>query len=482
MGKYGIVYKIKMTDDKIKLKEYFDKIAPKHHHWRNKNRYYYSYIENHISFIIPQGKKVLEVGCGTGELLVRLKPSKGLGVDMSNKMIDLARTKNTDEKIEFKTGEIDDVRETFDYIIISDLIGYLPDIEEFFRKLEKITHPSSRIIITQYSKLWEPILNIASKISLRMPSIEQNWVSQTDIKNFLHLSDLETIKSGSKILFPKYIPIISRILNEFLVNMPFFNKLGLVNFVTARPLNKRKDENPSVSIIVPARNEAGTIKKIIEELPNLGKFTEIIFIEGHSKDNTLEEIKKVVSSYKGPKILKYAVQEGKGKGDAVRKGFDMATGDILMIYDADMTVPAGEGYKFYDAIVRSKGEFINGCRLVYPQEKDSMRVINYAGNKFFGLMFSWILGQPIKDTLCGTKVLWKKDYEDIKVNRKFFGDFDPFGDFDLLFGAAKLNLKIIDLPVRYKSRVYGSTNISRFKHGWLLIKMMFFSMKKLKFR
>jgi len=196
----------------------------------------------------------------------------------------------------------------------------------------------------------------------------------------------------------------------------------------------------------------------------------------------LVEIKKVVNSYKGPKILKYAVQEGKGKGDAVRKGFDMATGEILMIYDADMTVPSSEVYKFYDAIVRGKGDFINGCRLVYPQERESMRVINYAGNKFFGLAFSWILGQPIKDTLCGTKVLWKKDYEDIKVNRKFFGDFDPFGDFDLLFGAAKLNLKIIDLPVRYKARIYGTTNISRFKHGWLLIKMMFFSMRKLKFR
>ncbi len=471
-----------MIEDKTKLKEYFDKIAPRRERWRKRNSYYYSYLESHISFIVPQDKKVLEVGCGTGELLVKLKPKRGLGIDISKKMIELARTKNTDEKIEFKAGEISDIDETFDYIIISDLIGYLPDIEEFFRELGKMTHSSSRIIITQYSKLWEPILDFGSKVGLRMASTHQNWVSHTDIKNFLHLSDLETVKSSSKLLFPKYIPIISFFLNKFLVNMPFFNKLGLVNVVTARPMRKHKDNNPSVSIIVPARNEAGTIRKIIEELPNLGKFTEIIFIEGHSNDDTLEEIKKVATSYKGPKILKFAVQDGKGKGDAVRKGFDMATGDILMIYDADMTVPASEIYKFYDALIRGKGDFINGCRLVYPQEKDSMRALNYIGNKFFGLMFSWILEQPIKDTLCGTKVLWKKDYEDIKINRKFFGDFDPFGDFDLLFGAAKLNFKIIDLPVRYKSRIYGSTNISRFKHGWLLIKMMFFSMEKIKFR
>jgi len=248
-----------MTSDKTKLKDYFNKIAPKHHHWRNKNKYYYSYIENQISFVIPQGKKVLEIGCGTGEFLVRLKPERGLGVDISEKMIELALAKNKNEKIEFKVGDIGDIEEIFDYIIISDLIGYLPDIEEFFRKLDKVTHSSSRIIITQYSKVWEPILDLASKIGLRMPSIDQNWVSQTDIKNFLHLSDMETIKINSKILLPKYIPLISSVFNKFLVNMPIFNKFGLVNIVIARPLNKTKSDKPSVSIIVPARNEAGTI-------------------------------------------------------------------------------------------------------------------------------------------------------------------------------------------------------------------------------
>jgi glycosyltransferase involved in cell wall biosynthesis len=223
------------------------------------------------------------------------------------------------------------------------------------------------------------------------------------------------------------------------------------------------------------------IKRIVEELPELGSRTELIFIEGHSQDNTLEEIKNTISNYKGPKTIKFAVQNSKGKGDAVRKGFEMADGDILMIYDADMTVPPAELKKFYNVLVSRKGEFINGSRLVYPMEKQSMRVLNYIGNKFFSFMFSWLLGQKIKDTLCGTKVLWKKDYEDIKRGRSFFGDFDPFGDFDLLFGAAKLNLKIIDLPVHYRERTYGETNISRWRHGWLLLKMTIFAMKKIKF-
>ncbi len=239
--------------------------------------------------------------------------------------------------------------------------------------------------------------------------------------------------------------------------------------------------NPSISIVVPARNEKGTIEQIARELPSLGSFTEVIFIEGNSTDDTWMEVQRVAKLNLPGKKLSCAQQEGKGKGDAVRLGFEMATGDILTIYDADMTVPAADMAKFYRAIVENRGDFINGSRLVYPLEKESMRLLNFFGNKFFSLMFSWILGQPLKDTLCGTKVIWRTDYESVKKGRAFFGDFDPFGDFDLLFGAAKLNLKIIDLPIRYGERVYGQTNISRWSHGWLLLQMTIFAARKIKF-
>jgi glycosyltransferase involved in cell wall biosynthesis len=174
-------------------------------------------------------------------------------------------------------------------------------------------------------------------------------------------------------------------------------------------------------------------------------------------------------------------QTGKGKGNAVREAFEKSTGDILMILDADLTTPPEDMPKFYDAICSKRGEFINGCRLVYPMERQAMRFLNLLANKFFGLFFTYLLGQKVKDTLCGTKVVLKSDYNKIKNNRKYFGEFDPFGDFDLLFGAAKLNLKIAEIPVRYKEREYGSTQISRFSHGWLLIKMSLFAAKKIKF-
>lgn len=264
------------------------------------------------------------------------------------------------------------------------------------------------------------------------------------------------------------------------------NKFGLNQFVFARPIPESKSEEEiqerySTSVVIPARNESGNIEQAILRMPKLGKHTEIIFVEGNSTDDTWQTIQRMQEKYKDKFDIKIMQQEGKGKGDAVRKGYAAANGDILMILDADLTVPPEDLPKFYEAITAGKGEFINGVRLVYPMEKNAMRPLNTLGNHFFSKFFSYILERPIKDTLCGTKVMFRRDYEKLAANRKFFGEFDPFGDFDLLFGAYKLNLKIIDLPIRYKERKYGDTNISRFRHGIILLRMASFATLKIKF-
>jgi len=368
-------------------------------------------------------------------------------------------------------------------LVISDVLGRVNDISLFLLEAKSKLDSHGRLIITQYNALWEPILRLASWLGWRKGPVEQNWLAFADLKNFAYLAGLEVIRSGTKMPVPVYIPIVSPLFNRFLANLWPFSRLGLFHFLVLRKIDDAsRRQSLSLSIIVPARNEAATIEKIVQELPVLGSFTEIIFVEGNSVDHTFAEIVRVAEKYEATKKIKYVQQDRKGKGDAVRKGFDLASGDILTIYDADMTVPPQEIKKFYQAIVENKADFINGSRLIYPMEKESMRVLNFLGNKFFSLAFTWILGQPIKDTLCGTKMLWRKDYENIKKTRSFFGDFDPFGDFDLLFGAAKLNLKIIDLPVHYRERVHGTTNISRWTHGWLLLGMTWFAMRKLKFR
>lgn len=415
-------------------------------------RYYYEYLESFIRFLTPHGKTSYKI-VGKEEAHA-LHEGKG----------------------------------SFDYVIAIDALGYVHDIGSFLESMKTLIHPEGRLILTQYNALWEPILRFASWIGLRRPNSEQNWIALSDIKNISVLAGLEVIKTGSKMIFPLYIPFISTFLNVYIAHLWPFSRLGIFHYVVLRQnklcvcgVEATKEKQPSLSIIIPARNEAGTIEKMARELPLLGSSTELIFIEGNSTDTTFDEIKRVAEIYGKTRKIRFAQQEGKGKGDAVRKGFDMATGDIVAIYDADMTVPPEEVEKFYNLVASGIADFANGSRLVYPMEKESMRVLNLMGNKFFSLAFSWLLDQTLKDTLCGTKVLWKKDYEEIQKNRSYFGEFDPFGDFDLLFGAAKLNLKILDVPVHYRDRIYGETNIKRWSHGWLLLKMTVFAARKIKF-
>ncbi len=461
------------------LKSFFNNTARKRDVWKKRNRFYHKTLEKHFSFVIPEGSTVLELGCGTGDLLNSVKPGKGVGVDFSENMIKIAREKYPDlefvlaDAMEFKSDT------KFDYIILSDLLTSLWDIQSVLHNIKGLITPRTKLVISTYNFVWEPLLILGEFLRIKAKQPLQNWLSVKDIENLLNLVGFEKIKVERKLLFPKYIPIINFIFNKFLANLPVINHLGLINLITARPVEE-SDKQYSISIIIPARNEEGNIENAILRTPEFGSHQEFIFIEGNSQDNTYEEMLRVQKAYPD-KDIKVMQQTGRNKGNAVREAFDAATSDILMILDADLTTPPEDMDKFYNALAQNKGEFINGCRLVYPMEKEAMRFLNLMGNKFFGWFFSYLLGQRLKDTLCGTKVLFKKDYELIKQNRSYFGDFDPFGDFDLIFGAAKLNLKITEVVVRYRSREYGSTQISRFSQGWLLIKMSLFAARKIKF-
>lgn len=462
------------------LVQHYDRLASERDFYRAKNKYYYSLLFKTYRYLIPKGKKVLEVGCSMGDLLDAVQPSVGVGIDVSPKMTQYAKEKYP--KYQFFTGTIQQFRsaEKFDYIILSGLLGELEDIQKFFEDLKPFCHAHTRVIIEYYSVLWQYLLKFGEKTHLKIPQRTQNWITYHDVCNFLALTGYEAIKSEQVVLLPKNIPVISYLVNRFIAPLPGFNALTLNHFIIARPLSQYPDEF-SVTILVPCRNEKGNIESAITRTPAFGKHQEFIFVEGGSKDGTYEEVERIIKKYP-EKDIKLFKQTGKGKGDAVRVGFGKATGEILMILDADLTVPPEDLPKFYDAIRQNRGEFINGSRLVYPMEKEAMRFLNLLANKFFGVFFSWLLGQRFKDTLCGTKVLFKHHYDELVANRSYFGDFDPFGDFDLIFGAIKLNLKVIELPIRYKERTYGTTQIQRFRHGLLLLRMCAFAMKKIKFR
>jgi hypothetical protein len=361
--------------------------------------------------------------------------------------------------------------ETFDYIILSDLTGFLFDIRLVFERLRAVCHPGTRIVLNWYSRAWQPILVAAEKLGLKYPQPLLNWTTVEDVENLLYLTNFEVVQKRAHILFPKRLPFLTRFANRYLAHLPVFRWFCLTNWVVARPLHlKLEKARPTVSIVCPCRNEAGNIQQIVDRLPALGEHTELIFVEGHSRDDTLDTCRRVAAATPG-KEISVLVQEGRGKGDAVRLGFSRAKGDIVMILDADVSVAPEDLEHFYEALVSGKGEFVNGCRLVYTMDPKAMRFLNLIGNRFFALLLSKLIGQPIKDSLCGTKVLWRSKYEELARGRAYFGEVDPFGDFDLLFGAAKLNLKIIEMPIRYRERIYGSTNISRFRDGWLLLRM-----------
>jgi glycosyltransferase involved in cell wall biosynthesis len=289
-------------------------------------------------------------------------------------------------------------------------------------------------------------------------------------------------------------------INRFAARNPILRHLCLIQYVAATyqppaPAQLERREALTVSVVVPCRNEVGNIDAAVQRIPEMGRETEIMFIDGQSTDGTVEKIEETIASNRGrdiklmhqvPRVVTDAAGEQPhrmlklGKGDAVRKAFAAARGDILMILDADLTVPPEDLPKFFFPLADGLIDFANGCRLVYPMQDEAMRFPNLVGNRFFGVAFSWLLGQPVKDTLCGTKALFKKDYEAIVANRSYFGEFDPFGDFDLLFGAARLRLKIGDVPIRYRRRVAGLSKVSVLRHGILLVRMTLIGFYRLK--
>ena len=446
-----------------------------------RNKYYLKDLIKLSNHLIPKERSIIEFGSKGGEVVSCLKNKTKVGIVFENKLLHFGRKKYPKTKlVEFSSWRKLKRLEKFDYILLNHVLSDVEDIQDFISKIRRFCKKDTKIIVFQFNFLWKPLLDLAEAIGLKMKRRkEPNWLSVEDTTNVFYLESFERIKSANSFLFPLNLGFVSNFVNRFLAPLPIVNKLCLTNYIVFRQMPLKQER--SVSVVIPAQNEEGNIAGILNKIPNLGKKTEIIFVEGHSEDKTLNAIKKEIKKYSGSHVCKLYKQRGIGKADAVRLGFNKASGDILMILDADLTVAPNDLKKFYNSCSKGAGDLIIGNRLIYPMKKDVMRTLNYIGNKIFSLLFTFLLNQQIKDTLCGTKVILRTNYQKIQANRKIFGEFDPFGDFDLLFGASKLNMKIIEVPIRYRQRQYGFTNISRFRHGILLMKMVLFAAARIKF-
>jgi SAM-dependent methyltransferase len=469
---------------KAEILEHANRIAVERASWTERNKAFYADDQRFMQFVVPKGARVLDLGCGNGDLLAALEPSFGIGVDLSPNMVALARTRHP--HLSFEIGDIEDpdviahLVGPFDYVILSDTVGMLDDVESALSHLHRVCGPDTRIIIAYHSHLWEPVLKLAERLGLRMPQPPTNYLVNTDFLNIIDLADFELIKSEYRQLVPRRGFGLGTLINRFIAPMPGIRTLCLRHYFVLRSLKAPRPADLTVSVIIPCRNERGNIEAAIKRMPRFGRALEIVYIEGNSTDGTYEECLRVQEAYRGVHDIKVLRQDGKGKGDAARKAMAQASNDVLMILDADLTMPPEALPKFYNAIVSGKAEMINGTRLVYPMEKEAMKPLNFLGNRFFARVFSYLVNQRFTDTLCGTKALSKRHYDAIARGRDYFGDFDPFGDFDLIFGAAKQNLKIIEIPIHYGARHYGETNISRFRDGWLLLRMVGFAFLKMK--
>jgi glycosyltransferase involved in cell wall biosynthesis/SAM-dependent methyltransferase len=489
------------ADRKRRRASYFDALAAERDRWKAGSAYYHRSIEALCRRFVAPGARVLELGCGTGDLLAALKPDPAgsLGLDLAPAMVERARAKHP--SLRFETGDAEALAlggRTFDAVVASDLVGHLQDIYATLRGLHAVCHPQTKLIVTYHNFLWEGALGLAERLGWKMPQPDQNWLGMQDLENLLGLGGFVLAGRGRELLLPARVPLVSRVLNAIAPRVPVLKHFCLVQYAVAEPEPPRPVpvETPSVSVIIPCRNEAGNVDDAVDRTPEMGRHTEILFVDGHSTDGTVERIEAAIARHRGSRDIRLLHQTPRdagaaagenpdrmlrlGKGDAVRKGFAAATGDIVMILDADLTVAPEDLPRFVEVLAEGRAAFVNGSRLVYPMEEESMRFLNLCGNKGFSLAFTWLLGQPVKDTLCGTKVLYRRDYERIAANRAYFGDFDPFGDFDLLFGAARLKLAIVDMPVRYARRTTGVSKVRLVSHGMLLVRMAWIAFLKFK--
>ena len=457
------------------VEAHYDRFAEERHKWQERNGYFYERDLKALKSLIPEGARILEIGSGNGDVLANLNPSYGVGIDVSARMVEVARAAHphlsfTRANIE-ETSDLEAIEGPFDYILMSDLVGLLFDVQETLEKLHRLMDPHTRLVISYHNRWWEPFFHLLVRLGWAMPRPLQNWFALSELVNLIVLEDYDVIQRQSRELSPFRLLGIGSLINRVIAPLPVINALCWRSHIVARSRRSAEERNPSVTVLIPCRNEKGNIEPSVLRTPEMGPRTEILFVEGHSRDGTYEECLRVKDAYP-ERDVRVLQQTGKGKGDAVRLGFHEAAGDVVMIVDSDLTVPPEYMPRVYNALASGEAEFVNCTRLVYPMEKGAMRPLNYVANRGFAKILSYLLNQSLSDTLCGTKALYRNDYLTIEAERGRMGSLDPFGDFDLIFGAARHNLCIVEIPVRYDARGYGETQIARFADGWQLLKLV----------
>ncbi len=443
------------------LAAYYDPMADNWEMYRERNAYYHQTLRALFCTYVPPGLSVLELGCATGDLLAAVQPGRGLGVDLSRRMVEKARHKYPDLDFIEADATFFDTTERFDRILVHNLLEYVEDIQSLLRNCQRLLKPRGRVLISSLNPLWTPLLRLGERRRLCTPDTRRNFVTGQDAANLLGLNGFEIVTLTRRMLLPKKIPLLTSLINLVAAQTPVVRRLCLAEFVVARPASASAGDR-SVSVVVPCYNEAGNVEECVRRVPRMGSHTEVIVVDDGSRDGTADLVKPELNPAVEVRCISY--QPNRGKLNAVRTAFEAARGDILMILDADMTVPPEDLPSFYRPLREGLADFVNGTRLIYPMATGAMKLQNFVGNKLFGVLVSWLTGIHLSDTLCGTKAFFREDY------RHFSMGYDPWGDFDYLFGGAQLSSKILEVPVHYQERRAGQSKMKALRHTWALLK------------
>lgn len=446
--------------------EYFDSIGKEHSLWRSQMAYYVQHTREFLQKVIPADKKILLIGCLSPEILESLNPSVGVGLDVSERLIRRAKDRNTQRNISYVCSlpENYSTHLKFDYVVLLNHVDYSEDLTILMKSLKGFTHADSKVVISMLNPLWHPFIRLASRLRIRIPDCERNLVAAKSLQNILEIQEFRVNEICRRVLVPKPIPLLSQLFNQFLSRLPILNSLCFIQYVIAQPAPREK-QRLSCSVIIPCYNEEGNIAECVRRVPNMGDATEILVVNDGSQDNTQGAVRSLQKKHPNVTLITY--EKNKGKGRAVLEGMKRANGDILMILDADMTVPPEEMVDFYEAIQSGAAEFVSGTRFLYPMEQEAMRLTNFVGNHLFSKLVQIIVGAEYSDTLCGTKAFLRSQFADFRLE-------DPrWGDFDLIFHAARRKLRCMQIPVHYKSRIHGVSKMKAFSSGISFLKLCF---------
>lgn len=459
---------------KENIRSYFKRTAPVWEFWHTKNKFYHGKIGELISGMVPPRAKVLEVGCGTGGLLASLNPSCGIGLNLADELTDQAR-RNLPQ-YQFYTVDVDQVKapEGFcpDYVILNNMLDYIYDVWVMLENLQPFISDHTLLIITTNNPLWAPILRLASKIGQRIPDSPRNFITNKDIRSVLRLQGFDVVEEGMALPVPKQIPLIGDAANILLPELPVLRYSSSVQYIVARWRTPRAPL--SCSVVIPCHNEEDNIAECVRRVANMGTWTEIVVVDDGSTDGTRARVAELMKTDHRVRLVVF--DRNQGKANAVRAGFDVARGDVIMILDADMAVMPEELPKFLKPLQDGSADFVNGTRLIYPMAGQAMKMANFLGNKGFCYLASWVARQRVSDTLCGTKALFRRDYMRMPLGRK-----ERWGDFDFLFGAARLKLRILEIPVHYQERRAGESKMRVIRDGWLFLRACWHGWRMLRF-